>query len=226
MDGTKAFGPNVIRAVLVSGRKRWNVIGAYIPPGEEDGSTLACIEQARRTAPDHRPTILLGDPRSQREADLVDLASNFDLTDLRSHFCLRTNAGGDWTWRQRRVDRIIQSRLDYILTDSRAHFSKFDIVTPRWVDTDHRMVKCVLCLDSKGRHRKYMKRRRRYPFRGPVGTNKTQADHILDSMTKRKKKEKGRMQEGILGSVPAPGIYLIGRRLQGVMDIRTTRYDS
>ena len=194
VEGTKTFGPNVIRAVLVSGRKRWNVIGAYIPPSETDGSTLQYIEEARRTAPDHRPTILLGDfnavldnPRSQYEADLADFAGTFDLTDLRCHFCLREKAGGDWTWRQRRTDHLVQRRLDYILTDTRSDFSKFNIVTPKWIDTDHRMVKTVLRLDSKGRHRKYMKRRKRYPFRSPVG-EKSKADEIFASLQNKKEK--------------------------------------
>ena len=197
VEATKAFGPNVIRAVLVSGRKRWNVIGAYIPPGEEDGSTLAYIEQAQRTAPANRKTIFLGDfdadldsPRSQREADLADFACQFDLTDLRSHFCLREAAEGDWTWEQRRVNQTIRNRLDYILTDSRPNFSMFNIVTPKLIDTDHRLVKAVLLLDSKGRHRKYMQRRKRYPFRSPVGET-SRADTIFASLEgKKEEREK------------------------------------
>ena len=50
VEGTRAFRPNVIRAILVSGKKAWTVIGAYIPLSEEDGSTLKAIRAARDSA--------------------------------------------------------------------------------------------------------------------------------------------------------------------------------
>ena len=32
VEGTRTFGPNVIRATLVSGRKTWRLVGVYFPP--------------------------------------------------------------------------------------------------------------------------------------------------------------------------------------------------
>ena len=43
------------------GRKAWTTIGAYIPPSETDGFTLAAVMAARDSAPERRPVILLGD---------------------------------------------------------------------------------------------------------------------------------------------------------------------
>jgi exonuclease III len=60
IEGTRPFGPNVIRTTLVSGKKRWVIIGAYIPPSEEDGHTIECIQAAATIHP-RSPLILLGD---------------------------------------------------------------------------------------------------------------------------------------------------------------------
>jgi exonuclease III len=46
VGGTKAYGPNVIGTTLVSGRRKWRIVGAYIPPSEVDGSTLDFIQAA------------------------------------------------------------------------------------------------------------------------------------------------------------------------------------
>jgi len=47
---------------LVSGQKRWYLIGAYAPPSETDGTTLEFITQAWETTRNHRwPVIMLGD---------------------------------------------------------------------------------------------------------------------------------------------------------------------
>ena len=47
-EGLKKYGPNVIRVILVSGRRKWLIIGCYIPPSEEDGETLDYIQDATR----------------------------------------------------------------------------------------------------------------------------------------------------------------------------------
>ena len=43
LESIRSFGPNVIRATLVSGQRRWYIIGGYVSPNEQDVSTLACI---------------------------------------------------------------------------------------------------------------------------------------------------------------------------------------
>ena len=60
IEGVKTFGPNVIGATLVSGEWRRSIIGAYIPPSEEDGKTLESIRLAAHKLRKN-PLILLGD---------------------------------------------------------------------------------------------------------------------------------------------------------------------
>lgn len=52
VEGTRTFGPNVIRATLVTGKGCWTVIGAFIPPSEMDGSTFK-----QRRKPQHSGTL-------------------------------------------------------------------------------------------------------------------------------------------------------------------------
>ena len=40
IEGTNTFSPNVIHAELVSGKMRWTIVGAYIPPSKDNGTTL------------------------------------------------------------------------------------------------------------------------------------------------------------------------------------------
>ena len=62
LESIRSFGPNVIRATLVSGQRRWYIIGGYVSPNEQDGSTLACIQQAWESCRNRRwPVITLGD---------------------------------------------------------------------------------------------------------------------------------------------------------------------
>jgi hypothetical protein len=39
VEGISLFGPNVLSFHLVSGRRRWLIIGGYIPPSETDATT-------------------------------------------------------------------------------------------------------------------------------------------------------------------------------------------
>ena len=59
LEGVRVYGPNVIKAVLVEGKKETTLIGAYIPPSESNGSTVGWIKKACEG--DDRPKILLGD---------------------------------------------------------------------------------------------------------------------------------------------------------------------
>jgi exonuclease III len=53
IEGTKEYGHNVKLAELVSGKKRWILVGAYIPPSEEDGTTLDHIQAATTSTTKH-----------------------------------------------------------------------------------------------------------------------------------------------------------------------------
>jgi hypothetical protein len=77
----QTFGPNVIRATLVSGRRRWRIVGGYIPPNEENGSTIDFI-QAAAAVDSTLPLILLGDLRIKKGYRLGTMSANNRRTTL------------------------------------------------------------------------------------------------------------------------------------------------
>jgi endonuclease/exonuclease/phosphatase family metal-dependent hydrolase len=60
VESEQSHGPNVMSFELVTGRRRFLVIGCYIPPSEIDGTTCSHITTARRRKP-RLPLIVLGD---------------------------------------------------------------------------------------------------------------------------------------------------------------------
>jgi exonuclease III len=140
VEGTKTYGPNVIRTELVSGSKRWIIIGAYIPPSETDGTTLGWLQKATTVATTH-PLILLGDLNvnfyqtpaggfNERQEETLALVASLGLTDLSRHFTQRIG-WKDWTWSSKRPDgHHDRSVCDYILVQERAHFQNFKIKQP------------------------------------------------------------------------------------------------
>ena len=132
IEGTRAFGPNVIRATPLSGKRKWRIVGIYIPPGEEDGSTLEFAAAAVAIS-STLPLILLGDlnvdlkrmmtteTTNNRKRETAALVASLGISDLNQHFVQR-NGVGDWTWSMRREGSSIFSRCDYILTTNTADF--------------------------------------------------------------------------------------------------------
>ena len=193
-------GPNVIRTTLVSGRKRWHLIGAYIPPSDDTGETLNCITQARTTVNNpNLPVILLGDfngdfddlregePGAARRAETETLFSSMELTSMRQHFRQsKRNIGRHCTWYQRRSDRVevVKAICDHILLSTRADISNLQIKMPRFV-TDHRMLKGDMVLGSTREHRRYVHNRRRNPLQG-MPSEQSEADARLEELVKAK----------------------------------------
>jgi hypothetical protein len=60
-EGEMAHWPNVTSFILNSGDHRWNVLGVYIPPSEDDGETMIFLTEAIQYCGLHYPYILLGD---------------------------------------------------------------------------------------------------------------------------------------------------------------------
>jgi exonuclease III len=157
IEGTKTFGPNVIQTELVSGKSRWILVGAYIPPSEVDGTTISWIERATNGL--NHPLILLGDLNinihqppvggyNKRQEDTLNLIASLGLTDLRRHFSQRTG-WKEWTWSHKRADGFRDRNIcDYILTQERSHFSNFQIRQPRF-DSDHRLIQGILSLQPE-----------------------------------------------------------------------------
>ena len=139
VEGTRTFGPNVIRAMLVSGRKKWRLVGVYIPPGEEDGSTLEFAQAAAAISSD-LPLILLGDlnadlkyasgqqPNNSSLNEVAALVASLAAIDLNQQFVQRGGIG-DWTWSMKQEGRRIFSRCNYILATDPNDFRAFGLKT-------------------------------------------------------------------------------------------------
>jgi hypothetical protein len=169
VEGTRSFGPNVISTTLVSGRKKWTIIGAYIPPSEVDCCTIEFIQaEAANACPEH-PTILLGDlnvdfakTSNIRQYETAALVDALGLYNLQDH-SIQKKRNGKWTFAQHRENLFIRSICDHILTTERKDFKNFRVVTPRF-DSDHRMIVAALRTDTILEHRSYVKKRSKFPF--------------------------------------------------------------
>jgi exonuclease III len=188
IEGTKCFGPNVIRATLVSGRKRWLIIGAYIPPSETDGSTLNYIQSAAHEA--NNPIILLGDLNvnlykmanaNERQQETACLIASIGLQGLSQHFKQR-NRWGNWTWTQERGGTQLKNICDYILVQEREDFQAFQIKQPRY-DSDHRLIKGILRLQSTKDQLQYMRQRSKFPITIQP-SEYSSADKIMEKLSK------------------------------------------
>ena len=182
IEGTKTFGPNVIRAIVKSGEKQWRIIGAYIPPSEEDGSTLNFIEAAAAESMEI-PLILLGDLNvdlkkmretggtsvNERHEETVALVASLGVDDMNQHF-RQEKKYGDWTWsNRRRGEKRVISRCDYILATNKTDFRTLRIRDPRGFDTDHRMVIGVIRTGSRHEHKRYIKGRSKFEWKNHTG---------------------------------------------------------
>jgi hypothetical protein len=146
LEGTKSWGPNVIRTVLVEGDRQTVLIGAYIPPEEDDGTTLQWIRRAYNDKMDTRPTILMGDlnanlnePASERDAQICATVASFGLYCVHEHFGQRRKQGW-WTWSMRRKGKTIRSKPDYVLVEDKRFFKKAYAIKPRGLASDHKML--------------------------------------------------------------------------------------
>ena len=197
LESIKSFGPNVIRGTIVTGQKRYHIIGAYIPPSEEDGRTLDCIAQARDSVNNHRwPTILLGDlncdlarPEGNsivgagRRMETAALMSTLGLKSISDNFVQR---GGRrykrWTWRQRRQGVLHGAVCDVIASDDPNSFLNCQIREPRF-DTDHMVLVAKVRLSSKRHHRRYARSRSTYPIPKLKPEDMTPAERLLAELT-------------------------------------------
>jgi hypothetical protein len=169
IEGTKTHGHNVISTQLVTGRKRWLLIGGYIPPSETNNTTIQNISMAARDAEKYNiPILFMGDLNinlnlnddnwnqyNERQLATWTLMTQLQLHDLGKKY-KQPQGRGEWTWSQRRNGRLICKKLDYALVTNVKDYKYHKIKIPR-IDTDHRMVVVGLKSDNKQQHQKYIK---------------------------------------------------------------------
>ena len=208
LESIHSFGKNVIRATLVSGQKRYSIVGAYIPPSEEDGATLASITEAcSESTTRHWPLILLGDFNvdlhnlggilrfgASRRMETATLVESLGLKSMREHFRQRERyVGKYWTWTQRRRDVIVGAICDHIFSTSREIFTNCQLKRPRF-DTDHCMLVSSVKIASVAHHRRYAKARSTFPLGTlPAACSEVDTTHnTLAACRQKKGKTTGR----------------------------------
>ena len=150
VENTASFGPNVVSFLLILGARQWYIVGAYMPPN--DGPRMHCVEQALQAVPKGLELILmgslnarLGDPRDEREEELVMALVDRGLVNMTDYFLPRIQywGAGGWIWSMQRDERQVTGRGDYILsTDRRIFFNAWIWETRH--GTDHRLILAVL----------------------------------------------------------------------------------
>ena len=175
VEGQRTWGPNVVSFELVTGGLRYYVVGAYCPPSDPEASTTEDISAAFGAAKPGRQRILIGDvnavvaePRDARDDIVADCVAAMGLGDLGPHFRPRPGKGR-WTYQQRRADGTkVQSTLDYVFGEDRRLVQSVRMVSPRLMETDHRMVVAHLRMRPSTSHRAYLNARKRFPYAPPV----------------------------------------------------------
>jgi exonuclease III len=124
IESVRCYDPNVITFILVTGRKRYSCMGAYILP--IDNSTIETIQHAVDKLPKYNPIILLGDlnadinnPHDNATTDVELMVSMYGLEDMVRHFKQRHKYRKGNTRRMRWRERMVESHIDYSLCSDR-----------------------------------------------------------------------------------------------------------
>ena len=199
LESTRTHGPNCISSVLVTGLRRYLVIGLYLSPSEhleELDRSLANIVQATNRCTS-LPRLILGDPnydpgnpaRDPRSVQVAAAFSEVGVSDLLSQFQPRRKYFRGHTWRQVRDGTPVSSRTDCFLTEGRQDFQSCRLVNPRYFDSDHLMIVGKLFLAPERQHRRYLSERRKPTLRRTVSTL---PDHAFEKLVKKVAPPEGR----------------------------------
>ena len=186
IEGERTHGPNVISCILVSGNRRWNIVGAYYPPSDDSGDTVSFVNEAVRYRGTDDPYIMLGDlnadldrPRDIRDDEISSQMVLLALEDVGDHF---THPRGRWTWSQRRNGGYIRSKTCYVLAQEFGDFKRWAIKIPR-LNTDHRAIIAEIRLGKFYIHRRYTCCRRNlppFPLQQPLSENDVRFQHLKE----------------------------------------------
>ena len=180
VEAVERFGPNVLGLQVVTGERRWYIVGAYIAP--EDDETMERVVAAIGKKPQGVELMVAGDfnadikaPEGNRRAE--NIATDIETTgleDMAQHFMpRRRRCNRDRrTWEMRQKGQVVRSRTDYILeTDSRL-FKNVAVRDPRH-NSYHYMV--LGCLPSAPLlvTKQYLGGQKRWPVRPPTEPSQT-----------------------------------------------------
>ena len=166
IENERTFGPNVVKATLVHEDRRTTIIGIYVPPSEEDMTTMMHLEAAMANV-DLDKTIILGDlnvnlekPKDDRTNEIVEAIKTHGLKDISKGFKVRRGKPHKWTWRKWRLGERIKAICDYILSGKRLEWKNFVAVDTAF-DTDHRLIKGKLRSRKSPIYKRYISNRKK-----------------------------------------------------------------
>ena len=160
---------------ITAGRKRWYVVGEYVPPNDQP--TLHQVDQDLLFDPMGVETLLasniyirLAQPQDQGEEYLVTAIANYGLVKHTLHFTPRHRyrGKGGWSWRMWRYRRTITVRGGYIIGTVCREFCNVFIRDPR-LSTDHRIILDELKGKRVRRKPKYFKGCTTWTIVAPTG---------------------------------------------------------
>jgi len=172
LEGMRAISPNSVSATLVSGEKRWLLLGTYLSPNEPPDMELTALEaEYQRNA--KLPVILLGDlnvdidnQNSERGIAIATTLQHLGVTDIIRKFPQKHKR--HYTRHRVLHDRTHQrSRCDYALTDPSINVKSIRLVIPPRFHSDHWAVKMQIRSDNQKQHRQYLHNRTCLPLITP-----------------------------------------------------------
>ena len=120
VEDATAVGPNVVRCVVVHGDERTPLFGVYIPPSEENMTTMNFLTEAMRSV-DCERAVVLGDlnvnwhrPREERHHEIVAGLQELSMRNVADGFKTRRHRQHWWSWRQRQEGTVVSALCDYV----------------------------------------------------------------------------------------------------------------
>ena len=187
VESVVKHGPNVISLELVTGRRRFPIVGAYVPPS--DTTTLEFIQKAFDRFQERKDVVLMGDlnvdlcrPDGARDEEIANLIATQGLLDMLQHFRQRRHFGSRKTWMRQQEGRTLRSRNDYILGSDRRIFKKVCIRNPRHFASDHLALLGTIQSRTVGENRAYLRGRKAYPLQPPSRGPLSRVDSLFTEL--------------------------------------------
>jgi len=190
LEGMRALSPNSISATIVTGHKRWLLLGTYLSPNTEPDTELDYLEAEYRRHPT-LPVILLGDLNADihdvgnaRSISIATTLQQLGVTDTIA--CFPQKNGRRCTRHRHLLDGSHQrSRCDYIMTDKRVPVKFIRIIDPPRFISDHLAIKIQLISSTTQEHSRYLHNRTQLPAVQPKRDEKEPNRMFHQLMTHR-----------------------------------------
>ena len=144
VEAVEKFGPNVIGFQLVTGARRWYIVGVYLAPDSTE--TMERVTKALRSRPRRAELLVAGDfnadlatPEGDSRAEAIETSlATEGLEDMARHFLPRECrwCRGRRTWGMIQKKREVRSPTDYILGTDIRLFRNVAVRDP-WHNSDH-----------------------------------------------------------------------------------------